>query len=68
MDNTTNWCIPCDGEDIEPSAEELDSMYQSLENGSSSMLELQWRFPGRRLPSPTAVDEVEATESSDKEM
>lgn len=35
-----------------PSAEELESYYNMLENGT--ILELEWQCPGRRPPSPDA--------------
>lgn len=67
MDAQSDWCLVCvpDDEDLEPPPEELATMYQTLENGS--MLELQWKCPGRRLPSPTIADDAEAAESSEKE-
>lgn len=39
-----------DNEDFFPTAEELESFYNILENGS--ILELEWQCPGRRPPSP----------------
>lgn len=58
-----NWCIPCvnDGEEFQPPPEELEAMYQRLEAGD--ILELNWRSPGRRLPSPVTKDNSEVTEN-----
>ena len=39
-----------DSEEFFPTAEELESYYNMLENGS--ILELEWQCPGRRPPSP----------------
>lgn len=39
-----------DSEDFFPTAEELESYYNMLENGS--ILQLEWQCPGRRPPSP----------------
>lgn len=57
-----NWSIPClaDDEDLEPSAEELESMYQKLESGS--ILDLQWKCHGRRPPSRTETSRTVETE------
>lgn len=41
---------PKDFDDFFPTAEELESYYNMLENGS--ILELDWQCPGRRPPSP----------------
>ncbi|XP_075155475.1 PTIP binding protein Pa1 [Haematobia irritans] len=41
-----------DNDDIFPTAEELESYYNMLENGT--ILELEWHCPGRRPPSPDA--------------
>lgn len=65
---SANWSIPCiaDGEDLEPSAEELEAMYQKLESGS--MLDLQWKCPGRRtVPTPPSAVEVEVPVTPEKE-
>lgn len=65
----SNWSIPCvaDDEDLEPSAEELEAMYQKLENGS--MLDLQWKCPGRRtVPTPPSAVEAEVPVTPEKEM
>lgn len=66
---STNWSIPCiaDDEDLEPSAEELEAMYQKLESGS--LLDLQWKCPGRRtVPTPPSAVEAEVPVTPEKEM
>lgn len=67
--DSTNWSIPCiaDNEDLEPSPEELETMYQKLESGS--LLDLQWKCPGRRrIPTPPSAVETEVPVTPDKEM
>lgn len=67
--DSSNWSIPCIGndEDLEPSAEELEAMYQKIESGS--LLELQWKCPGRRtIPTPPSAAEAEAPVTPEKEM
>lgn len=60
--NSTEWCIPClaNNEELEPSSEELDQMYQTIE--SREILELSWKCPGRRLPTPVGKSNSEADE------
>ncbi|XP_013112406.2 uncharacterized protein LOC106090673 [Stomoxys calcitrans] len=43
-----------DGEELFPSADELETYYNMLENGS--ILELDWQCPGRRPPSPDVTN------------
>lgn len=59
-----NWCIPCVADDNEfiPAAEELDALYKRLEAGE--LLELSWKCPGRRLPSPATKDDSETVETT----
>lgn len=54
-----------DGEDFFPTAEELESYYNMLENGT--ILELEWQCPGRRAPSPdsSSCGHKEQTNSTD---
>ncbi|KAG4065873.1 hypothetical protein HA402_012551 [Bradysia odoriphaga] len=67
--NSPNWSIPClaDDEDLEPPPEELEAMYQKLENGS--ILDLQWKCPGRRsVPTPPTAVEAEIPVTPEKEI
>jgi len=67
--DSNNWSIPCiaDDEDLEPSAEELEAMYQKLESGS--LLDLQWKCPGRRrIPTPPSAVETEVPVTPEKEV
>lgn len=61
-----DWCIPSEIEDCEPTAEELDSIYNLLERGG--MIELKWKCPGkRRAPSPhQKKEEVKLTETPEQ--
>lgn len=65
--SATEWCIPClvDNEELEPSPEELDSLYQQIE--AKEILELSWKCPGRRLPTPIGKNNSEADETLDNE-
>ncbi|KAJ6632811.1 hypothetical protein Bhyg_16351 [Pseudolycoriella hygida] len=66
---SSNWSIPCiaDDEELEPSAEDLEAMYQKLENGS--LLDLQWKCPGRRrAPTPPTAVEAEVPAAPEKEI
>lgn len=59
-----DWSIPCLGpnEELEPSADELDKLYQRLEAGE--VLELNWKCTGRRLPTPLGVVDSEIVENT----
>lgn len=65
--SATDWCIPClaDNEEQEPSPEELDLLYQQIE--TKEILELSWKCPGRRLPTPIGKNNVEADETQENE-
>lgn len=54
-----------DNDDFYPSAEELETYYNMLENGT--ILELEWQCPGRRPPSPdcSSNNSKEQTNSTD---
>lgn len=62
-----DWSIPCfpSEEDLEPSAEELESMYQQIESGK--IIKLQWKCPERRQPSPVSSTETEVADAPEKE-
>lgn len=64
QNSTDDWSIPCLGpnEELEPSPEELDKMYQRLEAGD--LLELNWKCPGRRLPTPFGAIDAEISENT----
>lgn len=64
MEVMDNWCIPCvnEGDESKPSPEELEALYRRLEAGE--LLELSWKCPGRRLPSPATKDDSEAVEAA----
>lgn len=55
MSATDDWSVPCygDDEEFEPTEDELDTMYRQLEAGET--LELSWKCPGRRPPTPIKV-------------
>lgn len=53
-------------EEVEPTPEELDKLYQKLENGES--FELSWKCPGRRLPTPVGELGAEAAENMNQEQ
>lgn len=59
-----DWSIACLGpnEELEPSADELDRMYQRLEAGE--LLELNWKCPGRRMPTPLGATDIEIIENT----
>ncbi|XP_058819192.1 uncharacterized protein LOC131682038 [Topomyia yanbarensis] len=62
-----NWSIQCcELDDLVPSPEELEDAYAALENGTYS-LELNWKCPGRRPPSPVQKDEPKVAEVVEKE-
>lgn len=67
--DSNNWSVPCigDDEELEPSPEELEAMYQTLESGS--LIELQWKCPGRRrIPTPPSSVENEIPATPEKEL
>lgn len=65
--NTNDWNISClaDNEELEPTPYELDAMYRKLSKGEP--IELGWKCPGRRLPTPTNVADSETKEDSNSE-
>lgn len=68
FDSTSDdWSIQCIGpnEELEPSPDELDKMYQKLEAGE--MLEISWKCPGRRLPTPMETADTEIADDSNAE-
>ncbi|XP_052867459.1 uncharacterized protein LOC128273518 [Anopheles cruzii] len=67
MSEDENWSVSCvETNDWMPSPEELDAAYSAMENGTYT-LELNWKCPGRRAPSPAKKDEPKMTEVADKE-
>lgn len=62
MSISDDWSVPCYGDDaeFEPTPDELDAMYQQLEAGET--LEIGWKCPGRRPPTPIKV----VTETKEK--
>ncbi|XP_053659762.1 uncharacterized protein LOC128708807 [Anopheles marshallii] len=67
MSEDDNWSVNCfDASDWMPSPEELETAYCALEKGTYT-LELNWKNPGRRAPSPAKKDEPKVTEIVDKE-
>lgn len=67
MESTENWSFPCLGNDEElaPSHDELDTMYQKLADGEP--IELSWKCSGRRQPTPTNIAQTEVKEDSNAE-
>lgn len=67
MGSTENWSFPClgDDEELAPSPDELDSMYQRLADGET--VELSWKCSGRRQPTPTNVAQTEIKEETNAE-
>ncbi|XP_055547918.1 uncharacterized protein LOC129731718 [Wyeomyia smithii] len=62
-----NWSMQCcELDDLIPTPEELESGYIALENGTFP-LELNWKCPGRRPPSPVQKDEPKVAEVVEKE-
>nr|XP_019535646.2 uncharacterized protein LOC109407077 [Aedes albopictus] len=62
-----NWSMQCcELDDLIPSPEDLESAYVALENGTYS-LELNWKCPGRRPPSPVKTEEPKVAEPAEKE-
>lgn len=67
MSEDENWSVSCfEATDWMPSPEELENAYCALEKGTYT-LELNWKCPGRRAPSPAKKDEPKVTETVDKE-
>lgn len=64
MGSTDEWSIPCldANDELEPSPEELDSMYQKLSAGET--IQLTWKCTGRRLPTPVQANDNEAKNKS----
>ncbi|XP_053696337.1 uncharacterized protein LOC128743733 [Sabethes cyaneus] len=63
-----NWSMQCcELDDLIPAPEELESGYVALENGTYP-LELNWKCPGRRPPSPVQKDEPKPAEIVEKEQ
>ncbi|XP_055602237.1 uncharacterized protein LOC129757500 [Uranotaenia lowii] len=62
-----NWSMQCcELDDLIPAPEELEAAYVALEAGTYA-LELNWKCPGRRPPSPVQKDEPKSTEVTEKE-
>ncbi|XP_062554537.1 uncharacterized protein LOC134219718 [Armigeres subalbatus] len=62
-----NWSMQCcELDDLIPSPEDLESAYVALENGTYP-LELIWKCPGRRPPSPVQKDEPKVAEPVEKD-
>ncbi|KAL1379362.1 hypothetical protein pipiens_008117 [Culex pipiens pipiens] len=68
MADDDNWSMQCcELDDLIPSPEELENAYVALENGTYP-LELNWKCPGRRPPSPVPKDDgPKTTEVVEKE-
>uniref|UniRef100_A0A2M3ZKA5 Uncharacterized protein n=1 Tax=Anopheles braziliensis TaxID=58242 RepID=A0A2M3ZKA5_9DIPT len=67
MSEDENWSVSCvETNDWMPSPEELDAAYTAMENGTYT-LELNWKNPGRRAPSPVKKDEPKVSEVAEKE-
>lgn len=67
MSEDDNWSVNCiETNDWMPSPEELETAYSALENGTY-VLELNWKCPGRRAPSPAKKDEPKVADNVDKE-
>lgn len=64
QNSPNDWSVPCLGpnEELEPSVDELDKMYLRLEAGE--LLELNWKCPGRRLPTPPGSVGIDSTENT----
>lgn len=62
------WNIPCqtDNEELEPSPDELDLMYQKLSAGET--LELFWKCPGRRSLTPIQVADNNVKKNANAEL
>lgn len=68
MGASDNWRFPClaDDEELEPTPDELDAMYHKLNAGET--IELTWKCPGRRLPTPVQVNDAEIKKNSNAEQ
>uniref|UniRef100_A0A182NSS0 Uncharacterized protein n=1 Tax=Anopheles dirus TaxID=7168 RepID=A0A182NSS0_9DIPT len=67
MSEDESWSVSCiETPDWMPSPEELETAYAALEKGTYN-LELNWKCPGRRAPSPAKKDEPKVAEVIDKE-
>lgn len=68
MSSTEDWSYPClaENEELEPTPDELDIMYQKLSAGES--MELTWKCPGRRLPTPVDAANTEVKENTNTEL
>lgn len=68
MGSTEDWSFPClpDNEEFEPTADELDVMYQRLNAGEK--IEIEWKCPGRRQPTPTPVTDTEIKKNANTEL
>lgn len=67
MNSAENWSIPClaDTDELEPSPDELDAMYHKLNAGET--IELYWKCPGRRPPTPISVTDTEVKKNANTE-
>lgn len=63
-----DWNIPCqaDNEELEPSPDELDLMYQRLNAGEP--IELFWKCPGRRALTPVQVADNNVKKNANAEL
>lgn len=65
--DTGDWNIPCVGEneEFEPTPAELDAMYHKLAKGET--IDLTWKCPGRRAPTPANAVDSNTKEDSNSE-
>lgn len=65
MTDNDNFSMLCfESDDWEPTPEELDNMFITLDSGKQ--LQLEWSCPGRRPPTPTEKHEA-VTQETKKE-
>lgn len=62
MDSNGDFIVSCldPQEELEPTVEELDALYKKLEGGET--IELSWKCPGRRLPTPDGEMDANSSE------
>lgn len=68
MASTESWYIPCvpDNEEFKPTPDELEMMYAKLEKGDT--INLEWKFPGRRPPTPVQITNAEHKKNANSEQ
>lgn len=69
MSSTTeNWSFPTlpDNEELGPTPDELDLMYQKLNNGE--LIEFGWKSSGYRLPTPTPTADTEVKKNANTDL